>query len=348
MATLQEIAAAAAQAKQHEHGQAATPEPAASVTAAATTALATTTATGTGKPSAALAIFDDDGITEDALAILEDEGFGGGIALMDINGADAALGSALPQLKLAQLMGEKPEGVEPGQFYHAITNESYASLGASLMAQKFGRQLLGPYDGEGLKVICSASEGQHRDNEESCDEDQAPPFGTPCERCPLSKWDGKKPPACSEVFVALLRVKETEEAAVAFFRRTAIGPWRKATQQIKLYGMRAAGQLGPAARRLPVNILAEFRMTSEKVSKGGKTWYEPRFSAFTMLTDLPTIAERVSELAQVVPMFVKARAEELGDGGAEVEPWDEEKGAAVDTTAVPADTKPAADAGFKL
>ena len=302
------------------------------------------------EPSKALAVRQDSGgglvsvdeHVSEALALLDGEGMGGDLGLMNINGAADALGSALPQIKICQLMGSQPEHVQFGQFYHAITGEAFDTITVTLMVMKFSRQWLVPFDeGDGgLEVICSASQGDRRDNEESKRPEIAPPLGTLCAKCPKCKWGAdRKAPVCSELYALLLYVHDSQEPGVFFVRRTAIAPWRKAAQQIKLFGMRGQAKFG----RVPANLLVRLEIFTEKMTEGARRWAEPRFRNVRVVDDLDTVKALVQATAQLAPMFVKARAEEL-EQSPEAEPWDEDPAARANTV----DASVSTDDEFKL
>jgi hypothetical protein len=255
-----------------------------------------------------------------ALEKLGEDGFGGDLNLMNINGADEQLGAVMPQLKLVQLQTvERVEGLtsdDLGGYLHAVTGQVFPTLSCTLLAQKFGRQWLNKFGGEGLQVICAASRGVERDwpDDRSSDPKRAPAMGTKCADCPNAKWRGKEPPACSEMFALLEYVHETQEPVVLFVRKTAVKPWRAASQQLKVAGFRSKAQLGPAAAAVPLNLLVIFTVASEKVKNAKGTYYEPRFRSFVPLTDEDAIRAVVQAAAQIAPQFADTRAEDLDDG----------------------------------
>lgn len=263
-------------------------------------ALVVTAAPGAMAASAALS---------DSLAILQEEGLGGD-GLVSLNDADRQLGSQMPRVALVQ----KPEQVDgdegrPGAYIHLVTGEQMDAPAVSLLAQKFSRQYLSAYTGEGIAVVCASTDGRERDwpDDRSSDPGAAPPMGQQCATCPHARWSGKTAPKCSELFSLLLFLHESLEPVVYFVRRTGIKPWRAAFQRVRLAGLRAARPAG-----LPGHLAVQCTMGSDKVVKSGKSWYEPRFFDFKAIANHETLARLVECAAAVAPQFARSTAEELG------------------------------------
>lgn len=260
----------------------------------------------------------------DALAVLDERGLGGDLGLMGINDADRQLGAQMPRMQIVQKTSQVKDAAGascgvPGHLVHAITQEQRAALACTLLAQKFSRQYLGAYDGEGLKVVCASSDGRVSDwePERSSAPSSMPALGTACATCPHAQWRrgarGPEPPRCSELFTLLLWLHETEEPVVFFVRRTGVRPWRAATQQIKMAGFRARGKT-PGADKIPPNLLVSFVLAAEHVERAGMDWWEPRFRGFEPAppSSLPGIIQCTAQLA---PQFAGLRSEDLEEAG---------------------------------
>jgi peptidoglycan hydrolase-like protein with peptidoglycan-binding domain len=281
----------------------------------ATPTPATAMVTAAPLSEAALVLASPD--AEAALQALQQAGFLGDMSLMDINEADQQLGSQMPRLFVVQKAEQAEDGTaKPGALRHALTGQEADVVTATLIAQKFGRQYLAPFDpnSTGIQVICASSDGQIRDwpDDRSCDPAAAPRLGSRCATCPHAKWNGQKPPACSEIFTLLVFLHEWHETMAFIVRRTAIKPWRTAAQRIKGVGLRMRTRHG-----LPVNLTVQFEINTAKVGNGRMSWYEPRFASFAPVADPMTLQEILSCLP-LVPRFAETLTEEFEEGATDV------------------------------
>ena len=270
-----------------------------------------------GVGSSQLAKVDDAGLAvlatsdvELALELLDDAGLGGD-NLTGINGADEELGDSMPILKIQQ---QAVEDLEVGWLTHSITGMQYEDVRVVLLALRFSRQWLLPFDGDArLKVVCSSSDGKNADYDPDRSEPATgkPDVGASCADCPHSKWVGTTPPVCSELYPMLLFLPDEEDVVVFLARRTAVKPLRQARQRVKAYGGRAKRKLGKAGARIPSNLLVSFRFGTKYAGGGARRdYYFPEFGPFNdvPVEELPMVLGAASLLA---PQFAELRAEEV-------------------------------------
>jgi hypothetical protein len=241
---------------------------------------------------------------------LDDAGLAAAGSLMDINGANDALGGSLPQIKIRQpTSGEGiGEGVPLGHLYHSLTGDSFEELTITIIGKKWSRQWLGPYQpGKGLQVICEASDGIacDLDTEDGCEPQSAPAYGQPCTEC-----QHKRRP-CGDLYTTLAFCHDIEEPVLWFVRSTAIKALRRANTMVTAIGSKGWKALGLPAQNAQPHLLASFRLRTEKTTNDKGTFFVPVVDRFQPITDEATVASVFDSARMFASALIKSKGSEL-------------------------------------
>lgn len=222
-------------------------------------------------------------------------------ALFDFNGADGALGQALPMRRIEYCASKGTESLRKGQITDMATMEQKPSVRAVLVAMKFSRVWMPDYDptAESNEPLCVSLDGSRRTKgmNTRVPEEQL------CAECPHAKWaPGAKHPDCSEVYTLLmLDVDDSDTPFLFNLRRTGIKPLRTFRNALKATALR----VWTAASGVPANLCAEFTLAATPE----KNFYLPTFTDLKAVS-LERARELASRLAPIIQTFNKAETAE--------------------------------------
>jgi hypothetical protein len=155
-----------------------------------------------------------------------------------------------PRIKIVQLMSsERATGLaNVGDFFNTLTSESYGPSLKFLPLQPFMNRVLLVRDEKRAKIEAALTVGKDKfvlsDNDGlKCRSlDMIHGTGEPgiaCEECPLSRWDGNKPPLCTEVY-NIAALHELGDLVILQFQKSSAKTGKK------MFSMLRFGAVGRA------------------------------------------------------------------------------------------------------
>lgn len=237
----------------------------------------------------------------------------------NVDGADDRLrasGVSFPVLKLVQ------RGPEKGKWKNMLTEELAETAEVTYLSKRGRNALMGIYDpsaAQQRRPYCVASRGLQRDGGEDPNEGEIaqgapvpPPLGTPCSKCPHSKWGkDRKPPRCTEGYLVLCWDHRAGMPTIAAFRRSSVKELKALEDRLDVL----CYQHGEALQAIPPQwrrIAFRLSIAVKEINANNKDFFVPvsSYKDFALL-DEKALADLAPIAAPLVKQFVEVR--ELDD-----------------------------------